>query len=68
MFSLISTKDGQRKVIIESKDYMDIVEYIMQRNYIMTDRESRRLFYDINTKGKHTMKNGNVLELKELLF
>lgn len=68
MFSLRLSRKDERKVLLESMDYMDIVEYLMHENFRLTDKEMRRMFYDINTKGKHTFTNGDVIELKELLF
>jgi hypothetical protein len=60
----------KNKVLIESQDFMEIVEFILTNleYWNLSDKQARRLFYDLTKSGKHKLSNGSTIELRELLF
>jgi hypothetical protein len=68
MFSLRKIENGTTKVLIESHDYMNIVEYLLSSKMLLNDKQTRRMFFNISTKGRHKFDNGSIIELKNLLF
>jgi hypothetical protein len=70
MYSISVSKPGAKKILKETKDYMEIVEYIITNlsYWTISEKEARKMFYELNTVGKYKLKNGTIIEFKELLF
>ena len=70
MFTLSMYKKNRRRVIKESMDYMEIIEYLIDHTIdpTMTEKQARRMFYDLNTKGRYIHPDGTKIELREELF